>query len=368
MNVWLSQLAASWLGAKKAELILKKCRSEVSVWYFNRSTLRLEGAKGAGATPWLGEMDSKWKDLCLDDEKMASINAARSLFQFAMPVVGSGDVFDEMEKNRSTIINKKTGKPLTDDEILAADLSDLSFVKLQSGKEFQSAIIARLDTLKEERTKITKEIGETQTKAGSKEYFDLSDEQKDFMFGDGTVYDLLTRKKLIDPIGNQSNGAFCLMAKYEPSFTGEIFNVVASSAFAGGIIMRTLRGVGYATELTAAQQVKKGFTLGMALTASPQLFSSIRNACTTNLTNTNKLSRSSKGEVSAFVSAASLPQDLGYQSWNSNIDPSEIPACKNAMDKNLILNGHKESCLFNVFTLVAPLQLSLPAIVIQLGQ
>jgi len=374
LKTWYSQQAAAWMGMKKSELILKKCTTDV----FSRlqpSFVRRYGERGAYEKAVEGDvfqlrkpLEKEWLDLCLDKEKMSALKAAASLLPMALPVVSNTEFFKIMEQHRKMIVNRKTGKPLTDGDILKADLQDLSFMKLKLEAHFENKMKESLSELSNERASITQEIRESK-KDGS---YRLSDNLKEYIFQDETIYQTLIEKNLmsadytgIDKTNDSiSNGAFCILAKYEPTLIGEIIDFAATSAFAGGIIFKAIKGTKYVEGLSTMGQLKKSASYGMAATGYPMMAKQVFNSCGGNDAYTaKKVVSASKNEDLASIQASDLPNEVGYSTWSLEVDPQLIPSCKKTEDKNLMLNkNYKSSCFLDSLLAVSPLKISLPVI------
>jgi hypothetical protein len=379
LKTWFSQLTAAWMGMKKSELILEKCQSEVTK-RASPENIRQYGYKKAYEMS-NNPLGKEWDAMCFDNDKINALKAARSLFPFALPVVSNPEFFKIMEKHRKMIVNKKTGKPLTDEELLKADLQDLSFMKLKLETNFENDMKDSLSKLSSERTSITKQIKDSKTDGS----YRLSDNIKDYIFQDETIYQTLSEKNLMaadyagldktksdDPkIGIEdpskvpvSNGAFCILAKYEPTLTGEIIDFAATSVIAGGVIFKALKGTKYLADLSKAGQVKKSLGYGLALNGYPMMAKQVFNSCGGNDAHTaKKVVSASKSEVLASIQASNLPSEVGYGTWNLEVDPKQTPSCKKAEDKNLMLNKkYKSNCFLDSLLAVSPLKISLPVI------
>lgn len=402
LKTWFSQLAAAWMGLKKSELILKKCNTELfsrlQPSFVRRYGERIAYQKTVEADVFESRkpLEKEWVDLCLDKEKMSALKAAASLFPTALPVVSDPEFFKTMEKHRKMIVNKKTGKPLTDDDLIKENLHDLSFIKLKLETQAETEIKDKMSMVTDERASITKKIRESK-KDGS---YHLSSSLKEYMFQDETIYQTLIENKLMgagyqdidntkradsgsgfsndsdrlntDNLqrdeGNKvpvSNGAFCILAKYEPTLTGEVIDFAATSAIAGGIIFKAIKGAKYVSSLSTVGKFKKSMGYGMAVTGYPIMAKQIFNSCGGNDAYTaKKVVSASKTANFASDQSSNLPDEVGYGAWNLTVDPNQIPSCKNVEDKNLMLNkNYKSNCALDSLLAVSPLMISLPVTV-----
>ncbi|MGZ3775767.1 MAG: hypothetical protein ACXVCN_18775 [Bdellovibrio sp.] len=383
LHTWFSQLTASWMGMKKSDLILTQCYSKP------RKTHSLEefaNYKQKKITQHDESLSEEWNNICSDSQKISALKAARSLFPYALPVVSDSNFFKTMAKYRKMIINKKTNKPISDEDLLKADLQDLSFMKLKIDPEFEREMKQNLSNLYSERSSITKQILDSK-KNGS---YELSDELKEYIFEDETVYQVLFDRNLmsVDYAGldktrseiNQntrekntedfakvpvSNGAFCILAKYEPTFTGEMIDFAMTSAIAGGILFKSLKGIKYLESLSTLKQIGRSTSLGFALNGYPMMAKQVYNSCGGNDAHTSKKVVSmAKTEVLASIQGADLPNEVGYGTWNLDIDPKITPSCNKIENKNLMLNKkYKSNCFLDSLLAISPLKISLPILI-----
>lgn len=394
LRTWFSQLTAAWMGMKKSNLILMQCHSKVKKRP-SRGDVMNTGLK---KTSKIGDnsLGDEWDAICSDSQKISALKAASSLFPYALPVVSDPGFFEIMEKNRKMIVNRKTGKPISDEDLLKADLQDLSFMKLIIDTKFVSEMKESLSNLYSERSSITKQIMESK-RNGS---YELSDELKEYIFEDETVYQVLSEQNLIGTDYSDldktkpekpnfeasserkqttyqekqiadfnkvpvSNGAFCILAKYEPTLTGELIDFAATSVIAGGIIFKSLKGIKYLEGLSTLKQIGKSTGFGFALNSYPMMAKQVYNSCGGNDAHTSKkVVSASKTEVLASIQGSNLPSEVGYGTWNLELDPKLTPSCKKTENKNLMLNKkYKSNCFLDSLLALSPLKISLPVFI-----
>lgn len=375
LRTWYSQLGAAWMGMKKSDLILKKCTAfDIKERIRNLNGLQSEIAKKSPTLKKLPKQEvytDEWQNLCNSPNKMSALRASNKLFQHALPVISSPKFFEIMESHRGMLVDKKTGSPLSDEDLLKADLQELSFMKLQFTDEFETEIGKSLNELAAERKGITKKLEESKTPDGD---YSLNSELKDYIYEDDTLNQTLASKGLLAKydedgkmISDVSNGAFCLLSKYQRTPSGEIFAFGVESALAGGILFKALKGTKYLAGLTELQQAKKSAGLGLAVTGYPMIAREIARECPVGLGNeahrTNKFVSSRLTETDTAIEAASLPKTVSYAPWYLDADPKEIPSCKKLEDKSLKLNAANNSnCALSLILSVAPLKVALPII------
>ncbi len=380
LQTWFSQLTAAWLGMKKSELILNKCQSEVTM-RASPENIRQFGYRKAYEMSHK-PLGKQWEELCFDSEKITSLMAAQSLFPFALPVVSDPEFFKIMQKHRNMIIDKKTGKPLTDDGLLNANLQDLSFMKLKLDEGFETSIKESFSKLASERRSTTQQIKNSKSKGS----YQLNDNLKEYIFKDETIYQTLSENNLMgadysgldktkpDDLNfnsskdankvSVSNGAFCILAKYEPTLTGEIIDFVATSAMGGGILVKSLKATKYMAGLSGGTQLMKSIGYSLRWNGYTMMAKQVFNSCGGNDSHTaKKVVSTSKNEALASFQAGDLPREIGYGTWNLDTDPQQTPSCKKIENKNLMLNkAHNSNCVLDAVLAVSPLKIALPVI------
>ncbi len=363
---WFRVLAKSWLGKRKAQLIVSKCEE------INYNTNERLGARlNPNFTP-RKIVDKKWLDICEDKNALAPLIAADGIFQYSLPAISSPDFFDILKDGRSTIINKKTGKPMTDAEILEADLSDLTFLSLDPSKteQIKSALKEKMSVLVKERKEMILKI-EAQKDQNS-DVFNLDYATKDYLFEDDTVHEILEKSgqmknsELPGGITEISTGAKCLLNHYESTLGGELAELVALSGFFGGIISKVFRsGKGLKINSHAKMLLLGSFPAGV--------FQGLRETiktCSANQYLDTKITDRKKNETKASIEGDSLPKNLGYEGAYDleDISESKIPSCK-GLPKNTIVNSFKRAdCITNAVLSLAPLQVSLPVLAVSLSK
>lgn len=375
---WNSRLIAAWLGQKKSELIINKCGADVY------SRLDLADVKRYGVSKAYENsiknstfhlrkpLEKEWLDLCFDDEKISALRAANSLFQFSLPVVSDPALFKTLERHRKMLVNTNTGKPLSDADILNADLQDLSFLTVKKNAQYDKDIIGSIQNLSNERTSITEKIKGSKTMEG----YQLDTQIRDYLFEDETVDQVMSDKNLkyktqIETGDKKepelSAGAFCLMSKYEPNFTGEMVGLAVESAVAGGVVLKVWKGAKYLAGLSKTEKVKQSMGYGLKAVGYPMMAAQIAKSCPVPVFGnepfrTSKVVSGIKNENMAFIKGADLPDSVGYGSWNLKMDTAQAPSCKTAEQRNLMLNNnYSANCIFDTLLTLAPLKIALPA-------
>ncbi|MES3038032.1 MAG: hypothetical protein V4736_09015 [Bdellovibrionota bacterium] len=290
---------------------------------------------------------------------------AKKTFLHSTPVISSPDFFNIIGKNRRDIINNVTGKPITDDEILAMNLNEnLNVRPMING--VKGDLIKKIDQLSLERQKINSELA-------TAEEFGISDDTKDFMFKDGVIYEYLLDRKLITPsylinpgasqIRNISNnGAACLLSKYEPTLTGSLVDFGFTSLLGGGLLLKVLKGQKFVSSLSSAQNFKKTFSTGVLATQLPILAGHLAKSCFAPEPTPTRPRTTSLSLVQH--QAMTIPKEIGFNIFALDNKMANISSCNRDSDRDLMAGSFQQfQCLKSVAYAVTPLKISLPAMV-----
>lgn len=369
LSVWKYQLTQAWLGKRKSELILDKCMKEVE----HKIDLKERMVGGLGSAYKKAMQDefaliktkdtfekNPWDEICNDKSKMAALKAAHSIFTYTLPVISSPELLDLVEKNRDIILNKKSGKPLADIDILNSNLSDLSF-DLKDNKSFDESILKIASTANRQRAKVTAAIEEMNKKNES----DADTDLKDYIFNDDTLYQTLENNKLLDqkkPWTEQSSGVFCLMSKYEPSFSGDLFDLSSTAFLSGGVLLKAFKSSKYLAGLSEMRQAENALLAGFELQAARQSVNQFINACLSDLPALQKSVSAKKNERNVSRRTVGLANNKNQRTWSLAIDPKKIPDCDEASRKNLIANADNDEagCMISLLLGISPLRVSIP--------
>lgn len=377
---WLSILAASWAGRKKAQLILSQC-VQINYNSNERMGARLNPNFRPKINPNkkdLAQSDKdelKWQELCANEDSLDALATANKLFEYSLPVVGGPDFFDYMDQNRSLLINTKTGKPLSNADLLNTDLSDpeaLSFVTQDDSRKglsnffnLSQKINGKFITIVNERKQANRKlVAQKDKKNGT---YNLNEKTKDYLFEDDTVYETLVNTKQIEkPKPNQepelSMGTKCLLNHYEPSLGGELTEFAILSTVFTGIITK-LYGISRLAkihELTKGKATIWGTGLAGGIQGTREAFK----VCSSKLYQDTKLIDQNKAIEAVTNNISDLPKMIGYERPGFEIPMEKTPACKNLSEDTIINDMGRSSCLTTALISLAPLQISLPTLAI----
>jgi len=377
LDAWYSQLIALWIGNKKAKLILNVCQSEV-LSRVDKANIKRYGLKDAyeksinqSSFKSIKKLPSSWIDVCTDEDQITALKASQNLFMYSLSVISHSDFFKSIDKYRHSIVDGRTGKPLTDASILKADLSDLSFLQINLDPKLDQAIASKMKNLKAERLDINARLTNSQ-KDGVFTFREFPDDGlKDYMYKDETVFQVLASKSEIESGAKPavSNGAYCLLAKYEPTLTGEVLNFAFEAFFWEKAIAKNVIGLPKLLSKTSrlqpfAKPIRSCLTTGFGLAGCPMVAQEIYNSCVNKPFQAFKVKNKSQQEIAHSINAADLPQAVKLEKWNLVFDPKDIPSCQNIKEKNYAINEDlKSDCYTDALLTIAPLKVSLPVLI-----
>lgn len=363
-ELFIFKLIYAWLGKKKGELIAAKC-DELEYNSNPRLGARININFESTTAPRSAHPKQKvserikilepWVKLCSDSNAMAAIRVATKIHQYALPKLSMPELFAVMEEERSVLVSKKSGKPVSDLEILNQDLSKLgSFeVRRRQYPKMKQKFKEIFDKLGQERHEANKHLLE-QKRIG-KNYFDLDEGTRDYLVEDGTVREVLEKagklqtNRLSGEDINMTMGAKCLLNHYEQTSTGEIVEGIIYSAMLGGVISQFLK-VGKIPALLNS----------VAIVAVLQGLRETIKTCSADEYLHTKLIGQGKDETAVFDQSRNLPKNFGFDPKTFTIPPKDIPACK-GLDQNSIVGGlERFGCITNSILSFAPMKLALP--------
>lgn len=387
LNSWATLLASAWLSKQKSELILKKCRVEFfmkmsSVEMSQQGYLKAyESARERRKSSRLpfhrapSEAIESLKPICLNEKTVESLESASDLFKGAVPVISSNSLFSTMQDERRLLTDKRTGRPLSDDDLLRLDLNDLSSTNLDV-QALVPSLEKTLDAIIAEKKEVIAEI-----EAGHEKNFwrRLSSSAKSHLWADGTVLHVLEKHDLVDADGHSlSSGASCLLSKYEPNPKGDVIDFVAASIFAGGALklvgsggkavagaaiaqgsQTTLRTLRIASAMrSAVSGAKVGALAALGLDSIKKIYS----ACvskTASVSATEK--RAGRSEFRDAMRGLNLPESIPFDRGEIELSADSTPACKAAAEDNLVVkSGQTHGCLIEAVNSLVPVDLILP--------
>jgi hypothetical protein len=398
-DAWIGNLVEAWIGMRKAVLIREKC-----MWHYLEKT---EGCQRCKTQVCEGQLcvnepedkvyaasaDKPWRSVCTDKAQMGALNNAEELYAMALPVVSSKKYLKIVEKFRDRIVNSKTKKALSDEDILAMDVTKLDNVELNidmgygggrfrhlvPNNEFREALNEFTNDLRDERKESLEETAKAKMPDGT---YDLSQDQKDYIYEDGTVYPVLLERGLISketaanpalvdtPLFGQhfvSNGISCMISTYEPNGQGEIFDFAATTfGTAGfGVFFKVKKFANMSRAKKVFKAIASSTKMGLMVAGGKMLLNAGAGCFARN---PGLQKAASNQEKSSYAEAQFLPRSdnapkslsLNYQAKTIEFDQKTTPSCSGT--ENLSLPSMATSnCIVEMGKALLPIGLSLGA-------
>jgi hypothetical protein len=381
----MSTLAVSWIGYRKSQLLVERC-DWLKLHLANPANVEKYGLRKAlemsqnshdirnfltmtENTDQRKTLSKEDLDICGDEANLRSLRAAKFLFQYSLPMISNLDVLNSVGHVRNSLINKKTNKPLTDADILASDPHDLSNIGFNPSKEFQAKMTAMLGDLKNERTTITDKIESSKENDG----YDLSQKLKDYIYEDGTLVEALKGHGISENFNGLSNsdrksvsdGAFCLLSKYEPSLPATLIELGGESAVVAGYVLRALKDAKLMKDAGVLKDLWSAGKYGMTASGVITLASQIKKSCDPRRGSKNQKFTSAENQSTMVGFLRSdLDESIGYQTYSLAFDPKKIPSCDKDFDKSMMVDPHLPNCMLEILLMVAPLKIQIPAMLL----
>ncbi len=342
MDQWTNALAVSWLGLKKTQLILERCEQ-----------ISLQGRMLPFYTK-RPSIDPKWLEICDNESTRASLDTAKNIFQFSLPINSSPEFFEVFEKHRSTLISKKTGKPLTDFEILNSDLSNTSFIETNPNgiRALKNDIKQKFLTLTDERKKMSAKINNSlDTKTNT---YDLDFATRDYLFDDDTVMETLEKAGQLKASPGQptefATGAKCIVNHYEHSVGGEFAELALLSVFFYRFLPAKTFGLGAVKNF---KTLAKATSIAAIPAGTFQALRETIKTCKFSQYQDTKLVGQKSKQTTAFIAADKLPKNVGFSAYEIELLKDGASSCV-GMDDNLMLGDFKRfSCVQNALMSIA---------------
>ena len=379
----LISLSRVWLSYKKTELIIGICEKIQNEKLISKNQPSRIARK---------KFDPKWEAFCNDAGKLQPLLASKELFKIALPFLQSQDAIDLMEKWRQNITIKKTGKALSD-----ADLLQMKIYSFQLATDnpdsaetiaYNQAVKLDVENAKskaEDRKelnqfslnfKITKGLENDYTALFKKLYdqrkasleklartknnvsgvYNLDDSLKDYIYEEGSLKEALETSEMADTVVGK-----CIMSQYEPTMVGELATFGVESAVVGGVVFTTVgriaastklaRLVGLGKDVSTISKAKRSFMLGAGLTGVKEGVAQFSKCMGSPV----KISKDYRRKIA-------LPSEIGFKGFEMGTDDSSTPACKATNTPNLLLSEASTAyCVEEGLLNFLPLAVALPA-------
>jgi hypothetical protein len=392
-DTWTKTLLQVWLMQKKAKLVLAECKNK----FFNKidpiqakqlspKKAYLEKVKKEieiypERAKDIRSANDKYLNICFDPKAIAAMKNVEAIAESSVPGISSARLFKMVDNNQNLIKNSKTGKPLTDSDLLNNDLSDLSFLDFNNC----SPLFDKIDKYNKD---IYNEKAEINKKLTSKK--PLDDDLKEMLFKSGSVTDALERNNLlVDSTGRPNPGAVCLVNRYEPNILADTAEF-AGTTLIGGLLIKAVLTVpnlfkvaraaesmyshyGYQEAINGSVKVyelgetvaRKSVFAASVVTSTARLV----NKCFKTGVTMKKLKEKGHSETSLLVQGRKdLSKVTDFEKWQLDYKPEEIPTCvSEEIGDNIARENEQRSCLINEASYGLPFSVALPATIVNAG-
>jgi hypothetical protein len=373
-NPWKQYLGINWLRARKAKLVYAACRGILNM--VSSRAHKYRELKNFTPDKSFENLLKNWqpenknekpliniealKKRCYGEDQMEILYASQSLFQLAVPVISSPDLFEVVEKNRGAIKSlRNNSEPLTDLEIVNMDLGDFTNkVDIDCKGQFNVEVDSVLKSYADHRLKSAQKL---EAKRNPKnDTYNLDSEDRDYLFADDTVTQVLKDNDVFENPSmtktkyrtekRLSNAAACLISQYEPTMAGSLIEFGGLSVFEGALLFKIFSGLKlfkyvdkngelkHIINLSATSSKKKNFLMaldmGMLKVGAPDMkvgIEQLLKICFPKLRDVTEepglSSRSNAGNIN--ILGAELPKPLGFKKYDEIIDLTKTPSCKN---------------------------------------
>ncbi len=381
---WKASVTMGWLRLKKAQLMRTTCRR--LFWnYLPREDQLKYGLSGSyeRARHARNPLVDAWKGVCLNETVAAALASAEDLMLQSLPVVSSNEIFDVFEKHRDSIVTKATGNPLSDQEILNMDLSDLKHHPISvHGPGLDKGLDEFLSNYSAQRRGMAESIDKTKAEKGNLQ--SLDSDTRDYLYRDGTVARVLLDRGLMkeDEKGNPelSTGAVCILSWNESSLTGDLLDASPAFLIPAGVVFKilgtalpagltvTFGGAAAAVykKLSLFERLKKSVSAGLLTGVGYDAVKQIRKSCFSSAAQAARMSDMNAHDLDTSLKGVLLPGDFMFRIDSMAFRPSEVPSCTKTNEQGqkvspdlLAKPGEQGSCWSQVLTLAFPWQLAL---------
>lgn len=377
-DAWISIAAVAWAGMKRSQLFLKMCthpsllnmkpvsKQQLSnkLAFEDRFKNKVPGTVGRRSKPKDQAQElTQLLEFCSDETQISILKSADTLFPYMVPIVSDPEFFKIIEKHRKFLVDPKSGKPMTDSDLMRANLSDPNSFEVLLEEPLEQELRKSMEKLAQDRAAITKDLKNSKSKSG----YDLSSAQKGFIFKDETIYSTMMSQGLLPEsfkggLGSPSEvsaGAFCILARYEPNAGAELAQMAVETALYGGALFKVFK----AANILANGRAQKALLYGLGVQGMTEVANAISKVCPAPVVGdlahrakkTNSRSRTGDIPPDALV-AAEMPKAMGFKIWKFDLDDQQTPSCKKQEDKNHIVKSPEgTSCLMEALLSVAPI-------------
>ena len=367
---WLSSAVISWLGLRKAQLIRHACESLYYVHLepvdvkrkglepaFRDWLKRRPPLQRALADPREDEARAKLDKICLDERARAALASAETLYQSTVPVYSSNEMYETLDRFRNGIVDKATGRPLTDEALGTLDLHRLENLDVRLDAEAKRRLRSSLIEAVDRRASLRPGL---EAAARGEE---PSANIRDFLFEDGALWQSLNNHGLITtdilrrPL-EVSASAKCVLSWHESSIVGGLAEFGADAAVWGiafassGWVVKTAEDL---AKLTRFQRAKKIMGAGALGVVGSDVANAFVRSCLSNERRAMRTVDQSRGEpAAAYAGKKQLPSDIAFESQEIEFDKGDAPACDDVASRDLAYSTTQANCLRDTIDNILP--------------
>lgn len=335
-------IAPVWLNKKKASLILAECK--VILAEASAVASGSVGLTGAATNAYSIEslqrrnpkIKSEYYPICMNTKQVKALQSVVTLANRSLPVFSSRDLLMLMEKYRSILISKMTGKPVTDDEIRTLDLDqDRAALKVDRTQ------VSKLNS--EILNYIRRKVSERKNFISSLKKDSYSNQDFQQIYDDGSVDEFLshiTQGQEKNP--NLNRMVTCMRNQFDISMVGTSLDFIALFAIARG-------AMGTSSSLSQLPNYLKN-ALAATLSGSSELIK----ACMSKNKMKDRFSGNSSGHMLP-VHKTHLPSGFVIDLYTlDSVKMNSIPSCKEQGYDHIFLeqslnNSCLDEALINIF-------------------
>jgi hypothetical protein len=353
-DLFIAQSSIVWLRYKKASLILERCdllqarlaqlpeNSWGSAPKNQNELLNWAEKKKSNQRKYLHEnlnYPLDWANYCLEEKNIKNLKVLQQQSALAMPVLPDKKLLEIIESERNSLVHEKTGKPLSDLDILTEDIESLP-VELRSSKELLAKLNQYFSKIHDQRSQMNKILDAENGNQSSK----ASEDLRDHLYEDGTLNEVLLSYGLSssdDPATRKL--VRCLMHRYERSMGTDI----------AGVLLATLLFRGSYGKLISPRSAAYFGAIDQfgpdVIKSCMQLIDKKSAAAQTKL--------KSVATVNSEVNKKLLPQGLSYGIYTIADD---IESCQQLNQQRSSVNSdYARLCLYDAAMVVAPIKIGM---------
>ncbi|MBY0416231.1 MAG: hypothetical protein K2Q18_18805 [Bdellovibrionales bacterium] len=350
INEVFQSMMLVWLNKKKSELYLRHCQrvnialSEMHSYRSNNNSSSIAD-KEKMDFEYLksrGDLYVKYFDICKNEDTIKALKGLVKVSARSLPVLSSQELLNIMEEERNVIVFKKTGKPITNVELMELDLTGSKL--LTTNKQIVSQVKEKIKNYFSTRIQVDEDrISELKER-------DFSRNQLEKLYNEGIVQEVtdslnLSSKNIDD---NTKRLHQCFNNLYEPSIVGDLVDMIVSFTLTKKILSNI-------PKFSALPVLAQDGASGLIATL-PTLV----NKCVLKKSEVYKTSGQVKDQKISFHKS-DLPSTVDVDLYNlESVQISSIPSCKEINMERLYFESINDiSCVQESLSSILPLKMGI---------